>query len=210
MTFWERIEQARARNDVLGHPFYVRWSAGQLTAGELALYAGQYRHAVVALADAAASAARAAGPDLAHALWEHAREEADHVVLWDGFAQAVGADLAARPLPQTTACARAWAGAGRPLLPTLVALYAIESGQPAIAQTKREGLRAHYGVVDPAATAYFDVHVERDVEHAAAGRELIDPRLPSGDQEQLLASAEAVLAANCKLLDGVQQTAQTV
>src|SRR2546421_6181577 len=132
---WERLEEARVRCDVLRHPFYVRWAAGQLTADELALYAGQYRHAVVALADAAAGAAQAAGPELAPALWEHAREEAEHVALWDRFADAVGGDRDANPLPETAACAEAWSGAGRPLLDTLVALYAIESAQPAIAQT---------------------------------------------------------------------------
>jgi pyrroloquinoline-quinone synthase len=204
VDFWERLEESRAGFDVLRHPFYVRWSAGQLTSSELALYAGQYRHAVVALADATANAARAATPDLAPALWEHADEEAAHVSLWDGFGDAVGADRAAVPLPETAACARTWSGAGRPMLETLVALYAIESAQPAIAETKRVGLRAHYGIDDTAATAYFDVHVERDLAHASAGRALIEQRLGAGDEDQLLASAEAVWAANWKLLDGVQ------
>ena len=47
---WERIEQARERWNVLEHPFYQRWSAGELTADELADYSGQYRRAVEAIA----------------------------------------------------------------------------------------------------------------------------------------------------------------
>ena len=47
---WERIEESRARHNVLEHPFYVRWSAGELGREELARYAGQYRHATEALA----------------------------------------------------------------------------------------------------------------------------------------------------------------
>ena len=37
---WERIEQARERWNVLEHPFYERWSAGELTRDELAEYSG--------------------------------------------------------------------------------------------------------------------------------------------------------------------------
>ena len=204
MDFWDRLEEVRDRNDVLRHPFYVRWSAGELTLDELALYAGQYRHAVVALAEAAALAARGAEPEMSAELWRHAAEEAEHIALWDGFANAVGADRAADALPATAECTDTWARPGRPLLETLVALYAIEAAQPAIAQAKRVGLREHYGIDDPVATAYFDVHVERDVEHAAAGRDLIAGRLHDQDVDAMLATAESVLAANWLLLDAVQ------
>lgn len=203
MDFWDRLEVVRDRNDVLRHPFYLRWSAGELTAEELALYAGQYRFAVAALADSAAGAARAAGPELAGELAGHAKEESDHIALWDSFARAVGADPEAEPLPETADCAYTWA-ADRPLLESLVALYAIESAQPAIAEAKRVGLIQHYGISDPEATAYFDVHVERDVEHAAQGRAQIHKRLTPEEEESLLAAAQEVLAANWRLLDGVE------
>ena len=49
-SVWKRIEESRARHNVLEHPFYVRWSEGDLTADELARYSGQYRHATEALA----------------------------------------------------------------------------------------------------------------------------------------------------------------
>lgn len=207
MDFWDRLEHVRIGNDVLAHPFYVRWSAGELTREELARYAGEYRHAVIALAQAAASAARAAKPvTLANELGAHAAEEAGHVALWDDFARAAGADLGREPLPETVACARAWAGErNRPLLESLVALYAIESAQPAISATKLRGLRTHYGLGGPTATAYFELHVERDVEHALAGRALIEERLDCSDHDSLLREAELVLNANWKLLDGVQR-----
>ena len=47
---WQRIEEARDRWNVLEHPFYQRWSAGELTREELAEYSGQYRHATAAIA----------------------------------------------------------------------------------------------------------------------------------------------------------------
>jgi pyrroloquinoline-quinone synthase len=202
--FWSRLEGVRARWNVLEHPFYQRWSAGTLTREELARYAGEYRHAVVALAEGAAGAARQAEPEQRRALEAHAAEEASHVALWDDFARAVGGDPATTASPETAACVQAWAGDGeRELLPSLVALYAIESGQPAISETKRTGLREHYGIDDPTATAYFDLHATLDHEHAAAERELIEPRLSEADADALIAEAEAVLRANWRLLDGV-------
>ena len=89
------------------------------------------------------------------------------------------------------------------LVGSAVALYAIESGQPAISQTKLVGLREHYGVGDPEATAYFELHSQLDHEHAAAGRELIEARLDGADTDALVAEAEAVLRGNWRLLDGV-------
>ena len=50
------IDAARERWNVLEHPFYTRWERGELTREELARYAGEYRHAVVALARAARTA----------------------------------------------------------------------------------------------------------------------------------------------------------
>jgi pyrroloquinoline quinone (PQQ) biosynthesis protein C len=66
VDLWSRLAGVRRRWNVLDHPFYVRWSGGELSARDLALYAGQYRHAVVALAQAADGAAHAAGPVLAN------------------------------------------------------------------------------------------------------------------------------------------------
>lgn len=206
MDFWTRLEDVRSRWDVLEHPFYRRWSAGELAREELAVYAGEYAHAVSGLAAASARTAELADPGLRPALRAHAAEEASHVELWDEFAGAVGASRAQAPAPETAACARAWAGEPeRTFLGSLVAMYAIESAQPAISETKREGLVAHYGFDTGAATRYFDLHAELDHEHAAAERALIEPRLEGADHEELLADAEAVLRANWELLDGVER-----
>lgn len=210
MDFWTSIESLRRECNVLEHPFYERWSAGELSRGELTHYAGEYHHAVLALAQASENAAALVDPvlepDLHRELERHAAEEQSHVELWEDFTHALGGVASRTPNAQTLTCAREWAGDGsRALLDSLVALYAIESGQPAISATKRVGLREHYGLEDSRATAYFALHEQLDIEHAEAARALIDERLCDGDQERLLTQAERVLRANWLLLDGVER-----
>jgi pyrroloquinoline-quinone synthase len=189
-----RIEAAASRWNVLDHPFYQRWSAGELTREELAEYAAQYRHAVVALADAAA----ASGDE------EHAREEREHVALWEAFAAGCGS-VATEPSAETRECTEAWT-AGDDRLERLAVLYAIESAQPAISQTKLEGLLGHYGFDEGPATEYFTVHAERDHEHAAHSRELLEKLATDEDAARLVARAEAAAHGNWRLLDGVSAT----
>ena len=112
MDLWSRLDDVRARWNVLEHPFYARWAAGELTREDLAVYAGQYRHAVVALAEATAHAAGAAG---SFELAAHAGEEAAHVALWDDFAGAAST-TASRPgrRPRTSTCTPCGTSSTRP------------------------------------------------------------------------------------------------
>jgi pyrroloquinoline-quinone synthase len=197
---WDRIESSRERWDVLRHPFYQRWSAGELTAEELARYSGQYRHAVEAIATISADAADAL-PERPE-LRRHAAEELGHVRLWDGFVEAAGGDAGDPPTPETAECVRAWT-AGDEISHRLIRLYAIESGQPQISATKREGLLDRYGFAEGAGTAYFRIHESRDAEHAAEVRELISEVGGDADPDELVAAAESAFRANWRLLDGV-------
>jgi pyrroloquinoline-quinone synthase len=203
---WERIEQARDRWNVLEHPFYQSWSAGELSRDELASYSGQYRHATAAIARLSASVAESARAPERAELRRHAAEEEAHVALWDGFVDAVGGDVAAAPTAETRECVDAWT-VEDDRLAQLVRLYAIESGQPQISRTKREGLAAHYGIGDGPGNEYFRLHEKADVDHAAEGRSLIETHLADADPDALVAAAEAAFKANWRLLDGVSAPA---
>lgn len=197
---WDRIEEARSRCNVLDHPFYQRWSEGELTPEDLADYAGQYRHAVEAVAEVSGYVASELPDDT---LQGHAREEVEHVALWDGFVEAVGGSVRARPNPETGECVEEWTRRDGAIA-ALARLYAVESGQPEISRTKLEGLARHYGIASGNGTVYFKLHSSRDVDHAAEGRVVLETLLETPEQEdRAVAAAEAAFAANWKLLDGV-------
>jgi pyrroloquinoline-quinone synthase len=210
MDVLSRLDQARMATNVLEHPFYERWVAGELTAPELDVYAGQYRHAVKALAEASARAAADAPPEYRAGLERHAEEERSHVALWDRFARTAGSagdrtagsatdgqgqsaserrqngqtatDRAATE--QTQACVEAWT-AGTDALESLAVLYAIEASQPRIAKTKLEGLVEHYGYrPEGPAVEYFELHERLDVEHARQAGDLIERLLEDREDRE--------------------------
>ena len=201
-SVWERIEESRARHNVLEHPFYERWSAGELTREELARYAGQYRHATEALARLCEQAADAAPDEKREEIAVHAGEEELHVGLWDDFIQAVGGDIGAQPTPETAECVREWTIPDG-YLTQLARMYAIESGQPEIARVKREGLSRFYGIDGGSGSEYFRVHERADHAHAEESRRLIEEAIRPEDEDALVAAAESAFRANWRLLDGV-------
>jgi pyrroloquinoline-quinone synthase len=197
MQLIARLDAARRRWNVLEHPFYRRWECGELTRRDLTAYAGEYRHAVVALADAAEAAAPLAGR-------EHAEEERTHVELWDEFASALDAEPGPARLDETAACVNAWTSAADPL-EALGILYAIEAGQPDVSRTKLAGLVDHYGFEpESEATSYFTLHAERDHEHAVHSRQLLERHARPEDADRIVDAAERALTGNWALLDGVE------
>ena len=193
MSLIERIDAARERWNVLEHPFYKRWSCGELSRDELAHYAGEYRHAVVALADTAAKA----GND------EHAREEAEHVDLWDEFAAAFGADTTREPSPETAECVDRLDRSGQP--PRGARRPLRDRGRSARRLARRSSTASPSTTASPTdepGAAYFALHTELDHEHAAeSARASTDG---PDDADRLVEVAEAALRGNWTLLDGVE------
>lgn len=201
-SVFDRIEKGRNECDVLQHPFYQRWSAGELTIEELGRYAGQYRYATQAIATLSEAAAAQAPEKRRAELERHAEEEREHVAMWDRFIEATGGDVDAEANAETAECVDSWT-AEDGYLATLARLYAIESGQPQISRTKLEGLSEFYGIDGGPGTEYFRVHETLDVAHADQARRLIEEAMSEEEADSVVAEAEGAFRANWRLLDGV-------
>ena len=207
MDFFARLESLRERWNVLEHPFYQRWSDGSLEREELAFYAGEYR----ARRDRAGRGRRRRVARL-RARGARAARRARR-----GGGRARGScGTASRtrwtPTSRAPRARDAWPAASRgpPVATpwrTSSPAFTIESGQPAIARTKLDGLLDRYGFEEGPATEYFSLHAELDHEHAAQSRELIEERLADADLDRLLEVAEGVLRGNWELLDGCDRAA---
>ena len=156
---------------LLAHPFYRRWEAGELEAGELASYAAQYRHfeAVlpVVLERIAAALPDGRARQLVQANLDDERAvPAPHLELFDAFARALDAPVADAS-PATEALVELYRSlAATSAVDALAAVAAYEVQAPAIAASKADGLRRLYGV-DADGTRFWDVHAGVDEAHGA-------------------------------------------
>jgi pyrroloquinoline-quinone synthase len=187
---------------MLDHPFYQRWTCGQLTREELQEYARQYYHYALAF-PTFISNAHANCDDLAvrQLLLENLVEEEqgseNHPELWLRFCEALGLDreevkggTANTATRHLIATMRSLAREGA-LHEGLAALYAYESQIPAVAAAKIDGLAKWYGITAPRDIAFFAVHQEADVHHSATSRALLD-RLCANDQARAAAEQATV------------------
>jgi pyrroloquinoline-quinone synthase len=215
--FLEALDDLVARKHLLKHPFYRMWSEGRLTRDNLRGYAVSYYPQIAAFpryvsgVHAGCEDAALRG-ELLENLIEEERGSQNHPFLWRRFAAALGAeDRDLNVQPQTPEMAQAIAEFFRATrlgstAEGLAALYAYESQIPEIAKTKREGLKAFYGIEEGDATRFFTVHEEADVWHRQVERDALG-RLATTEVERqaaLDAAARCLDALNCAL-DGIMR-----
>lgn len=221
LSFFSALDVRIGPYDLLAHPFYQAWSNGQLTRGDLREYASEYWHHVSAFPTyLSALHSRLDDAPLRRTVLQNLAEEEGlpsgraHSDLWMDFATGMGADPAsvrARTLQQETSALVAHFRVAVLATPAaaLAALYTYESRVPAIATTKADGLRKHYGA-NAATTRYFTLHQTADVHHAHVWREALwaelarDPNLA----EEALGAAEHAAAALWTALNGIERQRQ--
>ena len=160
--FFEQLDTRIAKYDLLCHPFYKAWSAGELTREDLREYARDYYHHVEAFPLYLAELGiRLDESELRQAVLANMAEEkgmADasgeestpHSELWLDFAEGMGARRNMRghdPVPEIkelTSFFHRVASEGTPE-EALAAFYAYESQVPRVAKEKARGLREMYG-----------------------------------------------------------------
>ena len=174
MTTQEFLQQLDARIapfDLLCHPFYRAWSAGELSRDDLRDYARDYFLHVNAFPTYLAELSmRLDESELRRAVLANLADEKgcddatgnnrEHAELWLDFAEGMGASRDLRghkPVPEITnlmAFFHDVASEGTPE-EALAAFYAYESQVPRVAVEKARGLRKMYGA-DEKTCGYFD------------------------------------------------------
>jgi pyrroloquinoline-quinone synthase len=178
-------------HDLNRHPFYRAWRAGTLPRAALATYAAEYAPFIAAVE----LGWRTLGD---HA---HAAEEREHARLWERFRDALGPSEVPR-CKETAALADVARASFADPVAAIGALYAFEAQQPSTAQSKLEGLRAHYALPEEA-HAYFRDHAEDYGEREALRARLADLGDDAAAHDRAQKACEAMCVAMWSALDGV-------
>ena len=210
-----RLRKKVQANHLLDHPFYQRWSAGQLSMDELQNYARQYWHYTLAF-PTFVSAIHANSSDMVvrQALLENLIEEErgadNHPELWLRFCEALGLEreevLASEPSEKTTRLIKVMKDLCRDgeVHEGLAALFSYESQVPSVSEAKIDGLRNFYAIERPEDVVFFAVHIEADVVHSKVSEDLLRSLCDTAAKEQqATAASSAALDALYGFLDGV-------
>jgi len=220
--FCEQLDARIAKYDLLCHPFYKAWAAGELTRADLRAYAQDYYHHVEAFPSyLAAFALRLEEGEVRRAVLENMCDEKGvepgsgknsipHSELWLDFAEGMGSSRNLSwqsPAPEVWQLIRHFhrvASEGSPE-EALAAFYAYESQIPRIAKEKERGLREMYGA-DDKTCGYFALHTTADVHHARVWREQLEKRVAANPKtaEAALDAAETAARALWQALDGIE------
>ena len=218
--FWTELHARVATFDLLAHPFYQAWTAGQLSAEDLRHYAADYYPHVAAFPTyLSALHSRLPDGELRRAVLRNLAEEEiegrAHSELWLDFAEGMGADReqvrcreARDEVSGLLVTFRDIAG-NATTAECLAAFYAYESQVPRVAEAKWQGLERHYGG-DSRTGGYFRLHRTADIRHAGVWRALLTDALEKdpGLAASALSAAECAAAALWKALDGTERERQ--
>jgi len=215
-AFWIALEERIARYDLLCHPYYKAWTAGQLTRDDLREYAGDYYHHVAAFPTyLSALHSRLEDGEVRRAVLRNLCEEEiagrPHSELWLDFAEGMGADCGKvrgrEPLAEVRELIGEFRRVAREGSPAeaLAAFYAYESQVPRVAKEKADGLAQRYGA-DAKTCGYFTLHQFADVEHSHIWHELLSAEVTSHPEqaEAALEAAETAAKALWRALDGME------
>jgi len=209
---WNTIDSCIQKKSLLGHPFYQAWSTGQLTKEDLQFYAGQY-YALETTFPRLLSRVHsncdnpAVRQGILENLIDEERGEQNHRELWLQFAEGLGlsreATMHAELHPETKKCIDTLMELAADPNPVvgLAALYAYEAQLPAVSKSKIDGLKRFYGIDDPRAIQFFEVHKEVDAWHSEQEKVMLAELGATMDVAQ--PAAEKACAALLGFLDGV-------
>jgi pyrroloquinoline-quinone synthase len=220
--FFQELETRISKYDLLCHPFYKAWAAGQLTRDDLREYACDYYQHVEAFPSYLAEfGVRLEESPMRRAVLANMEDELggetafgdpgrSHAEMWLDFAEGMGARRDQRghqpvgEIKKLTSFFHHTAGEGTPA-EALAAFYAYESQVPRVAQEKARGLREMYGA-DEKTCHYFTLHTTADVYHSRVWKKQLEQQVAGNPAaaEKALAAAESAAQALWHALDGIE------
>ena len=190
MDFKQALDSKIADHNLLNHPFYQAWSAGELPVEALRAYAREYGAFIATIPDGWEALDEA----------EIAEEETEHIDLWTDFAAGLDTAVAEAQIPQVRTLMETAHELFSEPTTAVGALYAFEAQQPATAQSKLAGLKAFYQLpqsVEP----YFETHSHN--EHEAEKLLAYIGALPSDSHATVVQACEKMSTALWDALTGI-------
>lgn len=160
---------------LLEHPFYQKWSTGEITVNQLTDYAHSYFDFINMIPAYWARALEGLGVTDAESL-KIINEEREHAELWKEFMKRYKCVIF-KGLDDINEAF----GTMNPS-ELLGAIHAFEIQQPEVAKSKIAGLKKFYGFKDKE-TEYFDRHLE-EAEHINFGNKIADAYANRSDFEK--------------------------
>ncbi len=216
-TLRVRLEEVIQSRHLLGHSFYTRWQAGELTNGELQGYAKEYfafesefpRFLSSIHSRCEDAEIRA---DLLENLSHEEQGSENHPELWLRFAEGLGVDRQEVKehfhSDETQNLLRVFRrhSQSSDVIDGLAAVFAYEYQQPEVARQKKEGLKCFYGLTDERSVGFFTAHQHYDGGHAEHEVKALEKLCDSGLKvEQAVNAAKASLEAWHEFLTGVEK-----
>lgn len=227
-NFSQQLDARIAKYDLLCHPFYKAWSAGELTRDDLREYAQDYyRHVEAFPSYLAALGLRLEDGELRRAVLANMRDEkgagggsgkdaVPHSDLWLDFAEGMGSSRNLdwhNPVAEVGQLVRHFQQVASDGTPeeALAAFYAYESQVPRVAAEKERGLREMYHA-DDKTCGYFSLHATADVYHSRVWRNQLEKRIAANPEtaEAALDAAENAARMLWQALDGIEARRMSV
>lgn len=190
MDFKQSLDGKISKYNLLDHPFYQAWSAGELPVEDLKCYAREYGAFITTI------------PKGWEALndSETAEEETEHIEMWEDFADGLNTQISKAQIPEVQALLDTAKTLFSQQESALGALYAFEAQQPETAKSKLAGLKEFYQLpekVEP----YFETHSHNEHEAEILLHRISE--LPTESHQEVLNACEQMSSALWNALTGI-------
>ena len=216
--FLSELDTRIAKYDLLCHPFYKAWSAGELIREDLREYGQDYFPHVEAFpAYLEEFGSRVKDDQLRRVVFLNREDELGaesggrtHAELWLDFVEGMGGERDSNgqvPVSGVNALVDSFHSVAREGTPeeTLAALYAYESQVPRVSAEKARGLREMYGA-NERTCGYFTLHVTADAYHSRIWRHQLAKLVEANPDsaERALNAGENAAHALWQALDSIE------